>query len=268
MVLIAALLVAWSSSNIEASAQTTDILIDGFFDDWSDKSPVYVDPQDQPGGGIDFERLWIHNDDRYLYLSIIVGSEEISLQNESSISLYLDTDNDAQTGEPFGSIGADLVWVFGNREGVFYGDATVSVKHRDVGLIPAPTVTSNRFEFALDLDAEPRRQGPLFPGDTVAIGLAATSGGDIVPEAGDRIEYVIDRSAPARVYEYDLDRELPSDLRLLAWNVEQDGIFDANLTNDFSEILGAIDPDIIGFSEIYDHSAEETLDRLEILLPP
>ena len=250
-----------------ARGQADDIVVDGVFQDWSEIEPVYEDSRDQQSG-IDFERLWFTNDSDYIYLSIIVGSVEISIQEEPSFRLYLDTDNDPATGTQFEGIGADLVWSFGELSGTFHGrNGPVSVGHRDIGLISGPTVTSTRFEIAFELDVEPRRQGPLFPEDTVVVALEALDSDDVLPDEGDEVKVIIDRTVQDRNYSFDLGRELDTDLRILAWNVERDALFDPNKTSSYSSILQALDPDIIGFSEIIEHDANETIDRVEELYP-
>ena len=251
-----------------AYAQAPDIYVDEDFSDWDARAPLHTDPQDQPGGGIDFGRLWVDNDDRFLFLSIEVGVEEISIQNGSCITLFLDTDNDPSTGQQAAGLGAELVWVFGARSGTFTsGGNTVQIDHDDIGLTPAPTVTSLQFELALDLDAEPRRLGVLFPSDTVGIAFEVTDGLDVIPDAGQNIRYVIDREEPERLYDFDLGREHDSDLRILSWNVERDGIFEAGRASAYRRLMTGIGPDIIGFTEIREHTAVQTLDLVESFLP-
>jgi hypothetical protein len=73
-------------------AQATRIIVDGVFSDWNNLSPLYADPcGDQHSGSIDFGRLWIANDERFLFLRVEVGAE-INLQDLNDITLYLDTD--------------------------------------------------------------------------------------------------------------------------------------------------------------------------------
>ncbi len=256
------------AASVPAVGQPTDVTIDGVFDEWRNRSPIYSDRQDQSGEAIDFGRLWADNDDRFVYLSVEVGLDEISLQNGDSITLYLDTDNDSTTGQPISGIGAELIWIFGSRRGVYVTpEASVGLDHANVGLISAPTVTSDRFELALDLHADPFSLGLLFPSDTVGVVFEATTGGDILPDPGDRAFFVIDRAAAERPYSYDLSREDESDLRILSWNVERDGFFESRRTRAYEQILNAVDPDVIGFTEIIEHTVAQTLDRLETLLP-
>ena len=52
-------------------------------------------------------------------LEIEVG-DEIELQENNSIVLYIDSYNNSGTGLSVGGIGADVKWRFGNRNGVVY----------------------------------------------------------------------------------------------------------------------------------------------------
>jgi len=61
-----------------AHAQAARILLDGFFDDWETLDPAHTDSSgDVPAGEIDFARLWISNDERYLFLRFELGAETL-----------------------------------------------------------------------------------------------------------------------------------------------------------------------------------------------
>lgn len=249
-----------------ATAQP-DPVVDGRFEEWQGVAPVYSDAQGDGIGDFDFGRIWVRNDDRYLFVSFELAGD-ILLQAATDLSIGLDTDNDPSTGEPFESIGAELIWNFGERIGAFrVGDQTLDVAFQDVGLASAPTVTSAVFEFSLELDAEPRRLGALFPADTVRLVLAHGASGDRIPDAGEEAVFTIDRNAATRTIDIDLGRNDPAAMRLLSWNVEQDGLFSTNKTSVFSRILQALDPDVIVFSEIFSHTAAQTLQRVTELAP-
>ena len=242
--------------------------IDGLFSDWQTIDPLYSDLQGDGNGMVDFGRVWMTNDDRFVYLSFEVTGD-VSLQSGSGIVIGLDTDFDHSTGSPFESIGAELVWDFGERIGSFQsGGQSVDVAFQDIGLVTAPTVSSSVFELSFKLDAEPRRLGRLFPSDTVRLTLSHADAGDRLPDFGAEAVFTIDRTVEERVFDVRIDRDTPSDFRILSWNVEQDGLFESNRTNAYTRILKAVAPDAIVFSEIFSHSAAETLDRINHLSPP
>lgn len=100
-------------------SQAARIFMDGDLSDWQNLIPLYSDSiGDQVSGDIDFGRLWVANDERFLFLHIEVGTE-ISLQNGNDITLFLDTDNNPSTGTQVYGIGAEFEWNFGNRTGFF-----------------------------------------------------------------------------------------------------------------------------------------------------
>ncbi len=148
-----------ASAALAQSPDDSAPIIDGRFDEWTAVAPIYSDAQGDGTGAVDFGRLWMKNDDRFVYFSF-EASGEVSLETESGIVIGLDTDHDTSTGQPFESIGAELVWRFGERIGTFTsGGSSTNVAFQDLGLVSAPTVTSSVFEFCLELDAQPKRLG-------------------------------------------------------------------------------------------------------------
>ena len=251
----------------QAAAQEAFVTIDGLFGDWQTIDPLYSDLQGDGIGTVDFGSVWITNDDRFVYVSFEVGGI-VSLQSDSQILLGLDTDNNPSTGVSVCGLGAELVWEFSERIGSFTaGGQSLNVASQDMMLVAAPTVTSSIFELSLDLDAEPRRLGPLFPSDTVSLCLAHGDAGDRLPDDGQQVTFTIDRNTGPRSFSIEIDRRAASALRLLAWNVEQDGLFETNRGNAIGRILRLIDPDVVVFSEIFDHNAAQTADRMNQLAP-
>jgi endonuclease/exonuclease/phosphatase family metal-dependent hydrolase len=242
-------------------------VIDGSFEDWEGRPPVTSDPPgDQSLGRIDFGRLWADNDDRFLYLSFETGGE-IVLQDPNQVTLYLDTDADASTGMIVAGLGAELVWRFGERSGAqIHEGRTYPARHIAFGLVSAPTVSSRRFEMAFSLDAGTSSR-PVFSGDTVRVALLDAFGGDMLPDSGTTATYRIDRSAVRVTHPVELAKASPEDVRILSYNVERDGLFDGSRFGAYSRILSALDPDIVGFQEIYAHTVGETRFRVEQFLP-
>ncbi|MEE9186519.1 MAG: endonuclease/exonuclease/phosphatase family protein, partial [Bacteroidota bacterium] len=56
-------------------------------------------------------------------------------------------------------------------------------------------------------------------------------------------------------------------LRVLSYNVLFDGLFGPARVPSFERILRAIEPNLIGFQEIYNHNAQETANQVESMLP-
>ena len=67
-----------------------------------------------------------------------------------------------------------------------------------------------------------------------------------------------------------LDRELPTDVRLMDWNIYQDSVFaDVNPTRNakFNRIAAAVDADIYTFEEMYNHTATDVLNLVSTARP-
>jgi endonuclease/exonuclease/phosphatase family metal-dependent hydrolase len=253
---------------LSVSAESSRIYLDGQFEDWDDIPPLYEDViGDQQAGDLDFARLWAANDENYFFLSFEVGVE-IILQESNQVRLYLDTDNDPSTGTAVNGIGADLYWTFGDLSGRFYsGISSYVVYQYKIGLVEAPTFSSARYEIALDRSATPVGLTPLFPGDTLKIVLKDLGeGSDMLPNQGEQVTYIFDSTPLPPLEPVSLGRQNPTDLRILTYNVHQDDFFDPSKEHAFTRILSAINPDIIGFQEIYDHNVWDTIELVEMMI--
>ncbi len=252
-----------------ALAQAARIFLDGQFEEWDDLAPVHTDAAaDSPAGAIDLTRLWIANDETRLYLRFELGLE-ILIQEGNRLTLHLDTDSNPATGRSIHGIGAELSWTFGQRRGVFWrGLVSTHISHTALGIVTAPTVSGTVFEVSLERNALPDGQTRLFAQDTFQLVLEDLSGGDVLPDAGDAVSYTFQSTATlAPRPSVQMARQNPGDVRIVSYNVERDGVFSAPRTDSFNRLFRAIDPDIIGFQEIYDHSAAQTLALVEAALP-
>jgi len=73
------------------------IEIDADFEDWEGIEPVFVDElNDGQNNGIDFERIWAYNDEKYLFFRFELN-KEIDLQEDNELAIYIDYDNDINT---------------------------------------------------------------------------------------------------------------------------------------------------------------------------
>lgn len=187
--IIAAVLLVLLLHLSPARSQVARIFVDGFFSDWHNLKPLYTDAsEDQASGGVDFGGLWGANDERFLFLRIDVGAE-INMQNDNDIMIFLDTDDNSATGTHIHGIGAELEWDFGSKTGLFVvGTDSISIRHRHIGLVTAPTVTSTQFEIAFDRRVQPDGQTSLFSHDTIRIVFADPgAGGDQLPDDGNGV---------------------------------------------------------------------------------
>jgi len=235
-------------------SQPARIYVDGEGADWDSLAVRYFDLED--GGDVGIQRLWTAHSDRYVFLRLEL-SQAVNLQEDSGVTLALDSDADSTTGENIQGIGAELVWHFGERSGRFEG---TEIEHADIALTSLPTVRSESFEIALDRSATPNDSDSLFQGDSLR--LALSSGGDRLPSRAGGVGYAltderVDLEAPS------IDRPDTSALRLMSYNAVNN--FDRELNSLFIEerqpsyrrILGAIGPDVVAFQEVYDQTADE-----------
>jgi endonuclease/exonuclease/phosphatase family metal-dependent hydrolase len=239
--------------------------MDGKFSDWDAIPPLYSDASgDQQTGDIDFCVLKVANDDRFVFFYIEIG-EELNMQDDNEITLYLDTDNNASTGIYINGIGAEVKWIFGERYGTYTYRYTIY--HQYIGLVTAPTVTSDRFEIAIDRTISLFGQ-ELFPQNSFRIVFHDNGpGNDYLPNAGDIISYSFDNSTLPPIIPTSLKKAASLDFRAMTYNVLSNNIFDPALYDTFDRILSAIEPDIIAFEEIYYHTANDVKQLVESMLP-
>ena len=104
-------LVLYSVLMQAARAEQVAVLIDGTYEDWNSVSPAYTDAGGDGGvNGVDFGRMWLADDNRFLFVRIELGTE-MDISENNSLILYLDTDSNSSTGLAVGGIktGADRV---------------------------------------------------------------------------------------------------------------------------------------------------------------
>ena len=251
------------------------IVIDGGFDDWSEQELIWSDPLGD-GSGIDFGRLWVAGDTNRLYLCFETGGE-MGLQGGNVVRLFIDADDDPETGRPVDGMGVDLEWTFGKREGRIHREHGVKeysrVEQSDVGLRQGPTVTSDVFEISIT-----RSLPSLRLGDTLRIALhdAGAADGDRLPDAGSGVVVELPDMEPGAVAAIPDPARLPReastlarrdrhDLRVMTYNVLFDGLFKRPAP--FRRILKAIDPDVICFQELWSHSAQQVVDQVSLARP-
>lgn len=245
------------------------ILADGEFDDWVNHPIAYADASGDGGNSnIDFGTLKLFNDDEFIFLSIEMGTE-INLQDFNNVVIYIDTDNDKATGSLQNGIGADMSYSFGGRSGTFFPPigSSISIGHSDIGLITAPTVTSNRFEIAI-------QRTFIINGNAVSMLDSVNllfkdndSNGDVLPSISGGLTYVFSKVKLESLPSYSVQKPNTSDLRIMSYNVERDAFFEANKVPAYTRILKSIQPDIIGFQEIYNHTSAQVAAQVESMLP-
>ena len=233
--------------------QALPISIDSRFDDWTAEAVEITDGTND-GSNLELLRMVVTNDATHLFIQIEL-EEEINLTDNQNLTLYIDTDLNASTGNSFHGIGAELVINFGERE-VFYrlpsGQGQMSLN--GINFRHQPSVTSSVFEMSFDLSAVSNAGFGLFSDTGVRLVWKDEAGpvGDALPNNGDIFTYLFDPT-PVPVFEpIVLEKENPASIRLTTWNVLQNGIDDIDRKEYFKNILNVIQPDIVTFNECWD----------------
>src|SRR6056297_2386034 len=78
-------------------AQENTIYFDGKTDDWQQQHTVDYDDPDDDGGQIEIESLSITNDETNIYINFTLN-KELLLNSNNDLTLYLDTDQNPETG--------------------------------------------------------------------------------------------------------------------------------------------------------------------------
>ena len=246
-------------SFFELQAQSP-IFFDGRIIEWDNSNQVIDDADD--GGFFDMLSFNIDNDQHFVYLTIEFENE-INLTEDNPIVLYLDTDNNSNSGVQYNGIGADLVWNFGDNEGTFYyNNQNYFVGFSDVKMRALPSHTAKHFEVAFGKDVVvPFANQALFPNNSIRVIFADPTSGDHIPNLNASYEYFIDETAPASL-SMPLEKLDAATVRLLNWNTEFDGILELNRRASFIEVLQATQPEIIAFQEVW---ASTEVDVSELL---
>jgi exonuclease III len=245
------------------------IVLDDSFFDWQDKNIVsYKDKSgDANTSGIDFTDIKISNDDSCLYVYFDLN-KEINLQQNNFITIYVDMDHLTSTGLNIAGIGADLVYYFGPKNGKYYsGNLSTSVFHNDIGLISSPTVSSHQFEVCIRRSF-PTSLGTGKMGDKIRILISDENvAGDRAPDQSGGYIYTLDNSRKFTPLPFSIQKDKKEHLRILSYNVLRDRMFLPQFAPVYDRVLKAIQPDIIGFCEIYDNTSSQTAAFVENILP-
>ena len=235
-------------------AGTVEISMDGQFEDWSQVPVAWDDPVGDAPGAIDLTRIWIANDERFVFLRL-EATGDFDLSENNDLRIYLDTDSNPATGLAVGGLGAELEWRTGERMGSFFHDGDVTdVYHDAIRFRGLPTVTSNQFEMSFGRDTLPDGQHPLFVGEEIRVLVMDGTTGDQAPDDGKLLEFTMDPDPGPGPTTLSLDRLNPANLRMITHNVKTDRITDPDYQDSFMRLYSAVNPDILHLQEIYDSS--------------
>lgn len=242
------------------------VLLDEDFSEWNTVTPTVDSDNDGLQNGIDFKNLWLSSDAEYVYIRIQIG-KEIEFQDNNDLVFFIDIDNDQNTGFPTHGIGADLRYFPGLRNGIAVIDGfNYTVFHNDIGLISSPTVSADEFEILIRRESIISGRPLDFGSQIRMVWTEDALGGDRLPDSGS-VLYELNNT-PMELLPVEFDKKDPSHLRIISHNALRDGMFEGGSRKaSFERLLMAANPDIIGYQEIYDHTAEEVKEFVQDVLP-
>lgn len=235
----------------------SDIRIDGYFEDWENIPVAVEDFGDQPDG-TDLLQLKVANDREHLYFYLQVNTE-ILWQEQNQIRLYVDTDKDSSTGIKINGIGAEITFTFGERSGqLIHQMDTIPLEYQHLGLIGAPSMYTDQFEWALSREVQTEAGIKPLAGRSFRLVMINEANGDAIPDQQGYL-YKAKRSSRYRVPAIDLELTDPGHLRLVSHNVNKRH-FHPEKKDAFTRIYQALAPDFLLLEEAYEGTAEEILD--------
>ena len=243
------------------------IIVDGLMHDW-EGCETYCSDKIDDGKDVDFTRMWVTNDEKYLFIRIQLA-KPLSLVDYNSLFLEIDGDHNAATGYRVNGIGAELGWGFGLRYGFYKHFSSADyISNLDVRYVILPSFTSTDFEIAIKLDAAPIRNEKIFTADTIEILLWDKQvGGDLLPDSGHVFHYVIQKAISSPYQPLSIEPPFETSLRLMTWNVFYDGLIDTIRQPIFGKVFKAIQPDIIVMEECWHSQANEVKQLFDQWLP-
>jgi len=175
------------------------------------------------------------------------------------LELWVDTDNNPNTGWIQPQMGVELVMDFASNAVRRYnaGGVETTLSFNDIGLHGAPTYSGSAFELALD-------RGMSGVGSvSLSWQWVDTSNDELLP--ADPAVHVLDNTT----WEHTatpLERGAGTQLRAMWWNVNR-RMDQSSAAASMGRMVAALQPDVIGFSEVDDVSANYVKGLLESWLP-
>ena len=241
---------------IQISSASHPIAVDALFEDWAEVSVAYEDPAGDGSNG-DFGQLKITNDDNFIFFSLKFLDGEQLMQDWNNFHLYIDADDDVNTGHPIYGIGAELDWCFGCRSGSFYiQDGIIEIWQNDLTLRSAPTTTGERFEWCISRESLPLTMDGSQEPINIRLALVNEDEGDMLPDDLGGLAYSIDTTHIPSPESTPLEREEPNQIRLVSYNILYNGFFEEGQREHFDRIIPALDPDILAVQEAWGDQEE------------
>lgn len=238
------------------------ILLDESESDWDLVQSAWTSTSSS--NGISLNSFKVTNDEQFLFI-YFKSDNTYSLQSTSGVTIYIDSDNNSSTGLAKDSIGAEIAFNFGQRSGTAYlNNNQHSISFSDLFMVTTPTIESDWFEVALSRNAVVNNIDVFTAGE---IKLILSDESVVNGAQTDVVSYSFANGSLNPLPEYSFSKKAAEDLRVISHNVEFDSFFEEAKKPAYQRLYQTINPDIIGFSEIYNHSGIDVANRLEEMLP-
>lgn len=230
------------------------IILDNDFSDWA-AVPAVTHPNTHVIGG-----AATSNSDWVFWkadLAVEIALDETVIPH--GLQLWVDTDNNPNTGWIQDQMGVELVMDFADNEVRRYnaGGVETTLSFNNIGLHGAPTYSGTTFELALD------RSMSGVGNNSLAWQWIDTVHDEVLPTA----PATLSLSNAAAVFEaVPLSRAPGTQLRAVWWNVNR-RMDQTSPAASMGRMVAALAPDVIGFSEVDDVSAAHVKGLLESWLP-
>ena len=162
------------ASALTAAAQVSvpstfkHIAIDGSFDDWDGVPVAYTAPEGA-ANAIQYENVYVANDQTNLYIRFTLYSPRPNAFANSFDNIFIDADDNSGTGYPTAGIGSEMLiqWGGGYQEkNGGFNEGTIN----NLGWNIAGSADSTDFEVAISLGATYNSDGtPVFANNTIAL---------------------------------------------------------------------------------------------------
>ena len=226
-----------------ASWSFAQIQLDNEFGDWSNIEHF------EAGDGVgSFVSVGIASNDAWLFVHVILA-DEVGLDEEvlpNDLKVLLDLDDDLETGVDYADLGlgVDLLIDLPNRQAIRYSGGTGAESLNDIGLHVSPTYSSTEFELAF------HRESTEIDGPSIRVMWYDGATGEGFPNGG-AFHAVSEALSPWQPQ--GLERPAETLNRVAFWNMNN-RMDQSGAQASMERILQALDPDIIGFSEVSDES--------------
>jgi endonuclease/exonuclease/phosphatase family metal-dependent hydrolase len=216
--------------------------------------PLAVD--DSADGKLMMLRAKAYTDGLWLGLEF---DRPVEVDSGSGLVVHANVDGDLKTGDQHG---CELVFDMRARHGTVHTDLEVPGRgrlHEKLGVKVAPAFESTTAEIQIPRMIRGGHSLYMNPG----VGIFIEFEGDRVPDEG-----FLELQWSPDFVEFDpipIERHEGAFLRVVAWNIEQDGLFDPDRMEAQSKMIRALDPDVLVVSESFNHSAEKVFAQVETL---